>query len=304
MRILLTGVAGFIGSHVSNRLVNEGHEVIGVDDLSSGKIENINTKITFIKADLADSESFKDIPLGCKVILHLAGQSSGEISFDNPVLDLEKNVVSTLNLIKYGVQSNSRRIVYASSMAVYGTTPDMPTSELTPCEPLSCYGVSKLAAEHYLRIYQKKLPYTAMRMFNVYGPGQDLENLRQGMVSIYLTQALRGCVLVKGSLHRYRDFIYIDDVVESWYRACLYDDEDSYSVNIGTGHRVEVVALLEMMKKKIPGMSWRSDGSTPGDQNGIYADNSLMKRRLGIKHITSLEEGINNFINWASLNLS
>ena len=299
MRILVTGVAGFIGSHVVNRLVDEGHEIIGVDDLSSGKAENVNHKIDFIEGDLADSVMIERLPKGCELILHLAGQSSGEISFDNPVLDLKKNVVSTLNLIQYGIRNNAKRLVYASSMAVYGSCGDHPVSETSDCKPISCYGVGKLTSEHYLQIFQNNLPYIAMRMFNVYGPGQDLQNLRQGMVSIYLSQALRGDITVKGSLNRFRDFIYIDHVVESWCRACFYEEHDSFSVNIGTSRKVEIIELLKMMQKFFPDMNWISEGSTIGDQTGIYADNSLMKLKLGVQDLTFLEDGLSKFVGWA-----
>ena len=185
-RILITGVAGFIGSHIANRFSNENWEVFGVDDLSSGRKENIPKGINYIHGDLSDKEAIQELPANCDLILHLAGQSSGEISFDDPIADLNKNTTSTLNLIRYGIKKKVSRFLYASSMSVYGDVPDEPISEDYGCSPLSCYGVGKLAAENYLRIYQHQLPYVALRMFNVYGPGQDMKNLRQGMVSIYL----------------------------------------------------------------------------------------------------------------------
>ena len=127
--IIITGVAGFIGSAVAERFKNEGYRVFGVDDLSNGYENNIPENIDFIHADLAEEKTIKLLPSNCKKILHLAGQSSGEISFDDPTNDLRKNIVSTINLINYGINNNSQRLVYASSMSVYGDVEDKPISE-------------------------------------------------------------------------------------------------------------------------------------------------------------------------------
>jgi UDP-glucose 4-epimerase len=300
LKVLITGVAGFIGSHVAARFLAEGYQVLGVDDLSGGKIENIPIGIEFIKADLADKTSVENLPSGCDLILHLAGQSSGEISFDDPVLDLEKNAVSTLNLIQYGIRNEAKRIVYASSMSVYGEVVDEPISEELHPIPLSCYGVGKLTSEGYLKVYQHKLPYVALRMFNVYGPGQDLNNLRQGMVSIYLSQAINsGNIEVKGSLSRYRDFIFIDDVVEAWYRSATFPAVANKILNVGTGLKTTIGELLEKICHSVQDSNFFVHGATPGDQNGIYADNSLLKSLLGIKDFTKLKDGVPAFANWA-----
>jgi UDP-glucose 4-epimerase len=299
-KILITGVAGFIGSHVARRFLAEGFHVAGIDDLSGGKTENIPAGVEFLKGDLALEETFDKIPGGYETILHLAGQSSGEISFDNPVADLQKNTISTLNLIRYGIRNRSKRIVYASSMSVYGAVPDEPVSEQREPRPLSCYGVGKYAAEGYLRVYQNQLPFVALRMFNVYGPGQDLSNLRQGMVSIYLAQALsNGHIEVKGSTERFRDFIYIDDVVEAWWRSATYPDISNVTINIGTSRRTTVRALLERICAEIPGCNFFVKGSTPGDQSGIYADISKLRRMLGMDKFNNLEDGLPAFISWA-----
>lgn len=299
-KVLITGVAGFIGSHVARRFLAGGCQVIGVDDLSGGKLENVPSDVDFINGDLALSETIARIPAGCETILHLAGQSSGEISFDNPVADLQKNTVSTLNLIRYGIQNNSKRIVYASSMSVYGAVPDAPINERHDPRPLSCYGVGKLATEGYLRIYQDQLPFVALRMFNVYGPGQDLSNLRQGMVSIYLAQALsEGHIEVKGSIERFRDFIYIDDVVEAWWRSATYPGISNRIINIGTGRRTTVHALLDKICAEIPGCDFFIQGSTPGDQSGIYSDVGELNKTLGFSQFTELDAGLHLFVTWA-----
>jgi UDP-glucose 4-epimerase len=299
-KILVTGVAGFIGSHVAARLLQDGYEVVGIDDLSGGDIANVPPRVAFIQADLAARSAARFIPSGCRKILHLAGQSSGEISFDDPIADLEKNTLSTLNLVRYGIENRVERIVYASSMSVYGEVEDAPIGEDRRCAPLSCYGVGKLAAENYLRVYMKKLPFVALRMFNVYGPGQNMKNLRQGMVSIYLAQALAsGSIEVKGSLDRFRDFIYIEDVVEVWRRAATYPSSLGRTLNVGTGVRTTVEALLQRICTLVPNAAYFVRGATPGDQSGIYADTENLKACLDIGGFTQLDEGLFKFAQWA-----
>lgn len=304
-QILITGVAGFIGSHVARRFLAEGWHVVGVDDLSNGKRENIPAGLDFIEGDLARAETIGRLPGGPRVILHLAGQSSGEISFDDPVADLEKNTVSTLNLVRWGIAQGAERLVYASSMSVYGPTADAPIAETHPCAPLSCYGVGKHAAEGYLQVYGRQLPSVALRMFNVYGPGQDLSNLRQGMVSIYLAQALAtGRIDVKGSTARFRDLVYIDDVVEAWYRASTREEALGRVLNVGTGVKTTVAELLEAICRRVPGARFEVIAGTPGDQNGIYADPAELSRCLGLSHFVPVDEGLDRFVAWARTTMS
>jgi UDP-glucose 4-epimerase len=298
-RVLITGVAGFIGAQVCRRFLQEGYKVVGVDDLSNGNIANIPEGVTFILGDLAQRETIKNIPNDCRKILHLAGQSSGEISFDDPKVDLENNTISTLNLIQYGIENSAERIVYASSMSVYGDVLDKPIVEDEICEPLSCYGVGKLAAEGYLKVYHLELPYVSLRMYNVYGPGQDMRNLRQGMVSIFLAQALESKnILVKGSVGRFRDLIYIDDMVEAWFRAATFESALCQVLNVGTGVKTTVGMLLDKICSQVKDCNYHVEGSTPGDQLGIYADISNLNKLLNMKEFTSVDEGLARFIEW------
>jgi UDP-glucose 4-epimerase len=299
-KTLVTGVAGFIGAHVARRLLAEGHPVVGVDDLSGGELANVPAGVEFIQGDLALQATIARIPTGCRRILHLAGQSSGEISFDDPVADLQKNAFSTLNLIRYGIDNRAERIVYASSMSVYGGVEDAAIAENHECVPLSCYGVGKLAAEGYLRIYQNRLPAVLLRMFNVYGPGQNMRNFRQGMVSIYLAQALaRGRIEVKGSVERFRDCIFIDDVVETWLRAATSPAALGRVLNVGTGVRTTVKDLLARICELVPGSDYYVHGGTPGDQSGIYADARALRECLGLESFTPLQAGLARFVDWA-----
>lgn len=298
--VVVTGVAGFIGSRVAARMAAEGFEVVGVDDLSSGKQSNVPSSIDFIQGNLADTQTISKLPKSAELVLHLAGQSSGEMSFDDPVADLEKNTISTLNLIRYGIAINASKLVYASSMSVYGNVPDAPISEDEHVAPLSCYGVGKLAAENYLNVFCKQLPSVSLRMFNVYGPGQDMTNLRQGMVSIYLAQALTSKhIVVKGSLDRFRDFIYIDDVVDAWFRVATLEDIGSNTINIATGARTTVAQVLEAVQSHVAGTTVEVADSTPGDQNGIYADTTRMRSLLGMSDLVKLADGIKRFSDFA-----
>ena len=294
--VVVTGVAGFIGSRVAARMAAEEFTVIGVDDLSSGKQSNVPSSIDFIQGNLADTQTISKLPKAAELVLHLAGQSSGEMSFDDPVADLEKNTISTLNLIKYGIGANTSKFVYASSMSVYGNVPDAPIGEDEHVAPLSCYGVGKLAAENYLNVFCKQLSSVSLRMFNVYGPGQDMNNLRQGMVSIYMAQALTNKhIVVKGSLERFRDFIYIDDVVEAWFRAATFAGVVGNTINIGTGVRTTVAQVLEAVKANVVGTTVEVTDPTPGDQNGIFADTTRMRALLGMSDFVQLADGIKRF---------
>ena len=273
---LVTGAAGFIGSAVAKRLISLGNCVVSIDNLSTGKKSNIPEGAVFIEGDCGDPEIYTKVPnKNYDAIIHIAGQSSGEISFDDPVYDIKTNAVSTLLLLKYALDTSCKRFIYASSMSVYGKQPDQRVKEGSECNPLSFYGVGKLASEHYLEIYRTYgIETTSLRLFNVYGPGQNLENLKQGMVSIYLAQIHeKDLVEVKGSLDRYRDFIYIDDVVDAFESCLTGKGSEGEIINIGTGVRTtveELLALLfELQQKKL---NIKNADSTAGDLFGIYAD--------------------------------
>ncbi len=295
--VLITGVAGFIGSKVAKKFCDENYNVFGVDDLSSGKYSNIPKQVKFIKGDLSNINILKKLPKRCEKILHLAGQSSGEISFENPSLDLRKNTTSTLNLIHYGIKKKVKLIIYASSMSVYGNNPKKKFLETDKCNPESCYGIGKLTSERYLNLYRNKISFINMRMFNVYGPGQDMKNLKQGMVSIYLAQALKNKrIVVKGSLNRVRDFIYIDDVVDAWFKASLLGKRSNITVNIGSGKPISVKNLLKKIESKIGKFKIINSPGTSGDQFYVCSNNNFLKKVLKKRSFIDLDEGLNKFI--------
>lgn len=302
-RYLVTGAAGFIGSSIASRLTGQGHEVWTIDNLSTGKKGNITPGVHFIEGDCQDQKCIEKLKgVQFDAIVHVAGQSSGEISFQDPAYDLSTNTESTLRLIQYALAHQCQRFIYASSMSVYGDVPDEPISELFVPKPLSFYGVGKMASEHYMRIYQSKgLNPTALRFFNVYGPLQNMGNLRQGMVSIYLAQLLADeQVIVKGSKDRFRDFIYIDDLVD--LTVAIINDQKSFGgvYNVATGKKITVEMLLEKLLS-ISGLNKKIvyTGSTPGDQKGIYADISLIQKQFGFRTKVELDHGLEKMIKWA-----
>lgn len=300
---LVTGAAGFIGASLAQKLIDKGNKVTAIDNLSTGFKANIPKGVEFIEGDCASNKVIEKIPNDTfDAIFHIAGQSSGEISFDDPVYDLKTNTESTLLLLKFALKNGCRRFIYAGTMSVYGVQGDSAVNENAKCNPESFYGVGKLASEHYLRIYEQYgIRSTSLRLFNVYGPGQNLSNLRQGMVSIFLAQMLNNShIHVKGSKERFRDFVYIDDVVDAFQRCLVFKETRGEVINIATGIRTSIDELVRKLisnqKNKI---SVDYSGKTMGDINGIYADISKMKSLLGINKLVSLDKGLSSLIDWA-----
>ena len=293
---LVTGGAGFIGSRLIEKLKDDGSKVTTIDNLSTGYKKNIPKGVRFIKGDCANKNIYNKLRnKKFDAIFHIAGQSSGEISFDNPIYDINSNTCSTILLLKYALKTGCRRLIYASTMSVYGSKPNRPIKESDETSPESFYGVSKLASENYLKIFSKYgIKYTALRLFNVYGPGQNLENLKQGMISIYMAQMIKNnSVIVKGSASRYRDFIYIDDVINFFVQSIKNKKSYNKIINVGTGKKVFVYQILEKMKLlKKNKFKVKYGSNTPGDVNGIYANIVLLNRVFGKKKFTTINQGL------------
>ena len=302
-RYLITGVAGFIGSALAQRLIDGGHTVVGIDNLSTGFSKNVPSEVLFIKDDCHNASLYEGrIPEDrYDAIVHLAGKNSGETSFDDPVYDLRSNTESTLLLLRFALKTGCTRFVFASSMSVYGTQGLKEVNESTLPQPLSCHGVGKLASEHYLHLYEQfGIRSTALRIFSVYGPGQNMGNLRQGMVSIFMAMMEgEGHIVIKGSPNRYRDFVYIDDVVEAFVLALGCDAAVDRVINVGSGVKTSVGDLVEALRRcSGKGITLEYQGYTPGDIYGIYADISDAARILQYEPTVELQEGLARMYEW------
>lgn len=249
-KILVTGGAGFIGSHLVNRLVEEGNQVIVVDDLSKGRIENINVKVEFQKVDVT-SKKFLELIKKIKpdVIYHFAAQSDIGQSLKDPQKEISINFLATQTLLDQAKVLKVKKIIFASSAAVYAESKKMPVDEEDSKEPISLYGVSKLCSEYLLRNYHKiqGLSYASLRFANVYGPKQDM-SAEGGVVAIFIDKILKDDqTIIFGDGTQTRDFIYVFDVVD----ACLLSLSDKVTgeFNIGTANETSILGLYERLLK-------------------------------------------------------
>ena len=294
-RYLITGGAGFIGSSLALRLINENHEVHIIDYES--RVEQVKNKLhgaVLHCGDISKQSTFELLPKGpYDTAFHLAAQTSARVSEESPISDIDSNIKGSYNFCKWARQFNPKRAIFTSSMAVYGSHGDN-IDENGPLNPVSVYGITKKAGEDFFKILSKDGVRTSIyRLFNVYGPGQDFTNMKQGMLSIYITQAIiSGEIRVTGSLDRYRDFVFIDDVLN----AFLVDsDEPGIEVfNVGNGIPITVQELCNIIVSKIDNKKIKifETDSHRGDVFGNYSDISKLLS-LGWKPNTSLDEGIN-----------
>ena len=300
---LISGIAGFIGSSLARALIKAGHDVTGFDNFSTGLRYNVPPEANFFEGNIQDAALYKEILPRRKfdAIFHLAEQSSVAASFDDPVDDLRSNTEGTLHLLRYALETGSLRFIYSSSKAVYGIKPDRPVTEEDATLPASFYGVSKLASEQYVRLYEQQgVRPTILRLFNVYGPGQNVRYMRHGMVSIFMSMMIRdNHIHVQGAPNRYRDFVFIDDVVAAFF-ACLNTPAAVGRVfNIGGTGKVQIGDLVE----KIAALPFNSptveySGSTTGDLYGIHADIAQAIRVLGYEPEVYLREGLDRMYAW------
>ncbi|MGV7228116.1 MAG: NAD-dependent epimerase/dehydratase family protein [Nitrospirales bacterium] len=251
IKVLVTGGAGFIGSHLVDRLVQEGNEVVVIDNLSTGKRKQVNKKAQFYKMDIRSKRIErvfrKERPL---IVVHLAAQMNVRLSTEDPVFDAEVNILGTINLLEHAVKNGVRKVSFASSGgAVYGEQEVFPAAESHRTDPLSPYGISKLAGEKYLAYYTNTmgLRHAIMRFGNVYGPRQEPEG-EAGVIAIFSKLMLDGGQpIINGTGKQTRDFVYVDDVVES---LMVTLDEDIQGIfNVGTGQEATVNECYGIIKE-------------------------------------------------------
>lgn len=248
MNVLVTGGAGFIGSHIVDRLIADGHNVIVIDDLSTGKKENINKKALFVEADLKTWD-LNAISMHIDAVMHIAGNASVVKGFSDIGYDIHTNLEMTARVLDFVVSRKISKLLYASSMTVYNDRADE--------HPVSYYGAAKLAAENFIKITANrkdlgfKLKTTVFRMFNVYGPRQDLSNPYQGVLAIFLGKLLNAePIKIFGDGNQVRDFIYIDDVVDAWIKELNIDHKFHVTIDLGSGIAVTMRTLISMIAKE------------------------------------------------------
>lgn len=244
MNVLVTGGAGFIGSHIVDKLINEGLDVVVVDNLSTGKLENLNDKAKFYNLDIT-SEQLSNIFEKEKidVVIHQAAQTDVQKSLQDPISDSKVNINGTINLLKCCRKYNVRKIIYASSAAVYGKPEYLPIDEKHPIQPMSFYGISKFTPESYLKIYKELygLDYTILRYSNIYGPRQDSKG-EGGVIAIFIDKLLNEQTpIIFGDGEQTRDFLYVEDVAEANFRAIFKGDGEI--LNISTNTRISINQL-------------------------------------------------------------
>ena len=298
MRILVTGGAGFIGSHIVDQCIAMGHEVAVIDNLweeGGGKEQNLRPEARFFRADITDDAALQLIfdEVRPEVVSHQAAQHSVAISTKNPQLDARVNVLGLLNVLTHCTRVGTRKIVFASSGATYGIPARLPVDEEVAQRPESPYGITKLVAEHYLRYWQEAngLSYTALRYGNVYGPRQD-PNGEAGVIAIFARRFLNHeSVRIDWDGNQKKDYIFVGDVARANLLAIERGDNDIFCVGTGRGASVnelyDALTTIIGYKPEIVQAPKR-----PGDIYLTYFDCQKAERVLGWKPQTTLEEGI------------
>jgi UDP-glucose 4-epimerase len=311
MRILVTGGAGFIGSHMVDRLLADGHEVVVIDNLATGLRENVPVTAHFVVGDVSQIEDVeRAFAGGLDAVFHIAGQVSLIRSYTDPTMDLRTNVMGTLNVLTTCVAHRVSRLIYASSMTVYGSDAPLPTPEDSPCEPVSFYGITKYAGERYVHVtaarHDLDFPFkiTAFRMYNVYGPRQALDNPYQGVLGIFLGNLLRKePITIFGDGEQSRDFIYIRGIVDAWVGALENPASYGQSINLGTGKRIAINyvadAVLSAFKRTRRDHRVNYAPARSGEQRHVEADNTRASQLLGWQPRVSFEAGLAETVRWS-----
>lgn len=302
MKIVVTGGAGFIGSHVVDAYVAEGHEVIIIDSLweeGGGRMKNVNPQARFYQLDIRSDEAAELIRREKPDVLnHHAAQHSVKISTDKPKLDADVNVVGLINLLNACVAAGTRKVIFAGSGASYGTVEHLPINETTPQRPESPYGITKMVTEHYLRYYQqaKGLGYTIFRYGNVYGPRQD-PNGEAGVIAIFASRILNGLdVRIDWDGEQQKDYVYVGDVAAANVCALSAGDDDVFCIASERGTSVNELyrQLCDIVGRDVNVVR---APRRPGDIYMSYFDCSKARNLLGWQPRQRLREGLLNVVN-------
>ncbi|MHC8340200.1 NAD-dependent epimerase/dehydratase family protein [Pseudomonas sp. HLT2-19-2] len=298
--ILITGGAGFIGSHLTDSLVGKGYAVRILDDLSTGKLSNLpleKNHVEFVEGDVADAALVAKVMKGCQAVVHLAAVASVQASVDDPVRTHQSNFIGTLNVCEAMRQSNVKRVVFASSAAVYGNNGEgQAINEEIPKAPLTPYASDKLASEYYFDFYRRQhaLEPVVFRFFNIFGPRQDPSSPYSGVISIFSERAQKGLpITVFGDGEQTRDFVYVEDLVKILVQAVEAPHVEAGAINVGMNKATTLNQMLEKLAEvvgELPPVSYSSPRS--GDIRHSRANNQRLLERFKFPEPTPMKVGL------------
>lgn len=295
MKVVVTGGAGFIGSHLADRLVLEGHEVVVIDNLSTGKRRHLNRAARFYKIDIQSwrlERVFRNERPS--VVMHLAAQIDVRKSVEDPIFDAQVNVLGTLNVLQQAVKHGVRKVIFSSSGgAIYGEQEVFPASETHVTQPLSPYGLSKLCGEHYLSYYQRVggIQLVNLRYANVYGPRQDPHG-EAGVVGIFIQKLLNSeQAIINGNGRQSRDFVFVDDVVEA--NLAVMGQETQGTYNVGTGVETSINDLFRILVEQTGSKCKELHGpAKKGEQARSVIDSTKLRQAVCWEPRVELTEGL------------
>lgn len=301
MKVLVTGGAGFIGSHLVDRLVMEGHEAVVVDNLATGKRRNINRAARFYKMDIQSwrlERVFRNERPN--VVMHLAAQMDVRKSVEDPMFDAQVNVLGTLNVLQQAVKHGVRKVIFSSSGgAIYGEQEIYPAPEIHVTKPLSPYGLSKLCGEQYLSYYQRVsgLQAVSLRYANVYGPRQDPEG-EAGVVAIFIQKMLNNeQAVINGNGRQTRDFVFVDDVVEA--NLAMMGQETQGTYNVGTGVETSINDLFRILVQHTGSTCKEIHGpAKKGEQARSVIDNTKLRHEVSWEPRADLSDGLKKTVEY------
>lgn len=302
--ILITGGAGFIGSHLCDALLGSGYRVRVLDDLSTGKRCNLqmhHPRLELIEGDVADANLVRQAAEGCRAVVHLAAVASVQASVEDPVKTHQSNFIGTLNVCEAMRVHRIRRVVFASSAAVYGNNGEgQAIAEDTPKAPLTPYAVDKLASEHYLDFYRRQhgLQPVVLRFFNIFGPRQDPSSPYSGVISIFSERAVKQLpITLFGDGEQTRDFLYVGDLVHVMLQALDNVEVEDGAVNIGLNQATSLNQMLAALKEVIGSLpAITHQAARSGDIRHSRADNSRLLQRFKLDQPTPLVEGLRHLL--------
>ncbi len=305
MTVLVTGGAGFIGSNLVARLIADGRDVRVLDDMSSGKRENLPVNVELVEGDIADENVVRKALTGVEIVFHLAARTSVARSVEGPLATDTVNIHGTLVVLKASVDSGVRRLVCASSSSVYGGAASLPSAENAPALPRSPYAVSKLAGEHYCRVFYELygLETVSLRYFNVFGPRQRPDSAYAAVVPLFIRALSRGeRPVIHGDGHQSRDFTFVEDVSAANLAAAAAPAElaAGHAFNIAGGQSHSLLQLLEVLGRLL-GVVPRPIHiePRPGDIRHSQANVDAARQALGFEAKVGFDEGLRRTVEWS-----